>query len=697
MKRLFSAFLNPFLLSLWGTLILLLIFPIRIEKYKVTITEQGEYLNDQIVRFDDLDNDGNSEKISVFHNSLGSAGLTVSNLNGVLDQWTFQGRYAFTQHPGNVITGDRDGDGLKEIYIFTLSGDSILLHCISDYKELKVPIRNKFVAKVGNRGNKYDPFMISAQMDDLTSDGSKELIFGIGTGYSLYPRHIYAYDILLDTFRISPPSGYFIQGIIQEDINNDAKRELIIKGYAASNIHDSSVPYPDWNCWLMALNQNLRFEFEPVPFPEQFSNLYPFIFEDDSARKVLAALYCPPTSQGDSCKIITCGCDGRIRKQKLVDAGARGVMIIQDKKDRSQIMINKSMSGIDIYDNSFRLKKSIAIASDFFFMPMDVDLDGSVEVVLTDANQRKIFIYRNEMNQPVIVDFKGNGEKGVLFSMKQKSDNKPELYVQLGSSYNLFQYGKNDLYRFRFLLYAAVYLSILLFTLLVRKVQREQIRKKLQTERKITDLQLQIIRNQLDPHFIMNAINSIIASISDKEKEDAKKQLQHFSRLHRSLLLSSDQIQRSLQEEIEFTENYLALEKFRFRDKFDYRLSIEPVVNRNMLVPKMILQIHVENALKHGILPMDKQGLLTIGVFEQEDKLILEITDNGVGRYSSKEHETGSTGRGLAVMEQYSELFNRVHSGKITTTIEDLVGVSGRPEGTRVSITLSGFYEKQQE
>src|SRR5512145_1173146 len=97
MKRALTILLNPLLLSLWFAFIVLMVFPVRIEKYRISLKDQGNYLSDQIIWYNDLDGDGNSEKIALFHNSLGNAGLTVSNSKGVLDQWNFRGRYHFTQ------------------------------------------------------------------------------------------------------------------------------------------------------------------------------------------------------------------------------------------------------------------------------------------------------------------------------------------------------------------------------------------------------------------------------------------------------------------------------------------------------------------------------------------------------------------------------------------------------------------------
>ncbi|MBN1790259.1 MAG: histidine kinase [Bacteroidales bacterium] len=689
--------LNPVLLSLWATILILLIIPVGTDKYSATLIEKGTYMNEQVVRYDDLDYDGKSERIAVFHNSLGTAGLTVANTNGVLDQWTFRGRYDFVQVPGTVITGDRDDDGMKEIYVFTLSGDSVLLHVIPDYRDAGIPPGNRFIARVGKRKNKYDPYILPAEMDDLTGDGIKELIFGIGTGYSLKPRTVFAWNAASDTLVISPESGYFLQGILQEDIDGDQEKEIIPYGYAASNVRDSAIPYPDRNTWLMVLNRKLLFAFKPLAFPGQYSNLKPVVLSGNLHAPVLAALYRPPENQGDSNMLLRIDPNGKIIKKLPVPGNTQEAFSLRDKKGFSWLLLWRSREGFDLYDTSFILRKTVPVYTAGVVMLIDMDQDGIQEVVISDQQRKQLLVFRNELNHPVSLSVDGEGEKGTVFSFLKKKGQSPLFYIQSGTSFSLFQYGLNPLYKIRFLKYAGIYLSILLFTWLVRKIQRDQLRKKQETEKKITELQLQIIRNQLDPHFIMNAVNSIIVSISDKGKEEAKQLLLHFSRLHRSLLMSSDQIQRTLQEEIEFTGNYLALEKFRFRDKFDYHLDIDPAVNVNIQVPKMILQIHAENALKHGIMLLGHRGMLVIRVHKRGESLEMEIQDDGVGREYARTHGGESTGKGLAVMENYSQLFNRYHPGKIKTEIIDLYDDSGNPAGTRVRILISNRNEKPEK
>src|SRR6056297_2245988 len=116
-----------------------------------------------------------------------------------------------------------------------------------------------------------------------------------------------------------------------------------------------------------------------------------------------------------------------------------------------------------------------------------------------------------------------------------------------------------------------IYLLSVLFVYLIQKLQRKQFEKKQEREKRIAELQLQNLKNQLDPHFTFNAMNSIGLHIYEEDKEKAYDQFVRFARLIRSSLLSSDKIFRSLEEELQFTEDYLEFQKERFGDKFDYQ------------------------------------------------------------------------------------------------------------------------------
>ncbi len=232
------------------------------------------YQQRNLVRYNDLDNDGESEKLT-FMDKDNAYGLMITNKSGFVEQWNVRGNFGFHLKDVLYISGDYNSDGISEVYFFSLSGDSVLLHSIPDFRKPDFGLRNHFVAKVGPGIKAPDPIMIKADMDDLDHDGRKELIFGIGTGFSLYPRGVFAYFIDKDSMIKSPESCSAITKILQADIDNDGFREIIPYGGAPSNCDNLSVKYHDNSCWLMILDSKLNFKYPPVEFKGRYSSFCP--------------------------------------------------------------------------------------------------------------------------------------------------------------------------------------------------------------------------------------------------------------------------------------------------------------------------------------------------------------------------------------------------------------------------------------
>lgn len=699
MKRLLLIFLNPFLLALLASILVLTLFPIYFPKYEVKEIESDKGIAGNTFYtkyFDDIDNDENSETIFAFYNSVGKAGIAIYKGKNVLEQWGFHGTFNFISNKNIILTGDRDGNGIKELYIFTISKDSIFLHCIENFNESQPTISNRFIASCGTSNGRVDPSIIRAEMEDLNNDGIKELIFGIGAGFSIFPRQVFAYDIAKDHLYISPQSSYNIMQILQIDIDGDSIREIIPWGYACCNVHDSTVKFHDESCWLMVLNPHLQFLFEPIEFKGKYSNLTPLVLNKKKGNSFLTVLFCPPTSTGDSAQLLKFDCKGKIVDVKKVSNTISSISIIKTNRNENLILVEKNKEAYELLDTCFSLLKVIKTENALPPIIEDIDLDGFDEVLTVNYGKRRIYIYRYDLTNPVEFKFEGNSDQAINYSIKKQKGKKPQLAFQYGTNFYLCQYGLNPKYSYRFGIYAFIYFGILLFTLLVRKTQRIQIQKKQEVEKKITELQLQIVRNQLDPHFSMNAINSIIASIHMEEKEEAREHLMYFSRLHRSMLLSADQIIRSLKDELDFTKNYLALEKFRFKDRFDYMIEVDPAVNLEIQIPKMILQIHVENAVKHGLHSKLDGGMVTIRCLNEDNRFVMEIEDNGVGREYSALNNQKSTGKGQAVMDQFIELYNKYNRRKISSIIIDLFDDENKAIGTKVKIFIANDHENKR-
>jgi two-component sensor histidine kinase len=531
-------------------------------------------------------------------------------------------------------------------------------------------------------------------MDDLTGDGFGELVFGIGTGYSLQPRRVFAFDAVRDTFLQSPVSGYFFNHLIQADITGDRAKEIIPVGYAACNVYDTLLPYPDSISWMMVLDKQLNFVFPPVPFHGEYSELRPFALKSASGKSLAGALYLPPLNKALPSRIVLFDMSGSLVSNRIASENPSEVIVMKDKKGHSRFLINRRNVSLILADESFTALKHLPFASSTHLSLLDADRDGVDEIIATDMRKKAVTLFRHDLKHPVTATIEGDGQQTPLFSLAERKGTDPLLYIQFGNRYTLLAYAYNKAWPLRFGKYVLLYAGLLLFTVLVRKFQQIQIRQKTEAEQKITDLQLRIVRNQLDPHFTMNAVNSVIAGITAINSGDAKAQLMHFSALHRSLLLDSDRTRRSLKEEIGFTENYLALEKFRFGERFEYLIDIDPAVDIHAEVPKMMLQVYVENALKHGILPLQKKGLLVIRI-KGTDPLSVEIRDNGVGRKAAANRNGDDTGMGMQAMEQSFALFGKLGLGKMTAAIDDLYDDSGNPAGTSVVITIHSNHEKR--
>lgn len=135
---------------------------------------------------------------------------------------------------------------------------------------------------------------------------------------------------------------------------------------------------------------------------------------------------------------------------------------------------------------------------------------------------------------------------------------------------------------------------------------------------------------QINPHFIYNTLNSITYMARLDGNKDIEKFVNAFISLLQSTLRVENKIYITLEEELKNVENYLLLQKYRYIDKFEEEI-ICPAGLKNYLVPKVILQPVVENAIFHGIAPMEGKGKLLISVESGESKLRIVVSDNGIG------------------------------------------------------------------
>lgn len=670
---------NVWLLSLIPFIMVVIFAPVDLKKYQMELLRTDILTPGQYIYYDDLDNDGISERFSAF-DMFNSSGISISNKNGIIDQWNFRGSFEFGHKSCIFIADDKDNDSKKEIYVFTISNDSILLHCISDLRNSSLLFKNRFVSKTGKGIKRPDPSILHAEMDDLDEDGTKELIFGITSGFSEYPRQVYAYFIKKDSLVVSPLASYFLLGIMQADITGDGKKEILPWGYAASNIEPEEARYHDHSSYLMALDRNLNFLFEPIEFPGMFGHVTPVVLKQGNGQ-LLSALHSAASPNINS-TIFNVGNDGNITDSTKLDFNSP----YADMADEN-LLFTLPDKGIVLYNSQLKPVKAIPLKPASRIVG-DFDNCGKSEYIYQDLDKGELCIFREGLANPVSIKLTIASGGWDILTFRRGYENNPSISLQTGQNHYLIGYRKNAFYLYSYLYYPGVYFSVLAFALLIRNVARNQINKMYENEKKISELQMAMIRNQLDPHFTLNAINSIIYSVNYGDRSEAADSLRNFAGMYRDMVLSAGESRRSLAEEIEFCRNYLALEKVRYGERLSYKIDIDDNIDQSRLIPKFLIQIHSENAVKHGLSPKDEGGLLKVKISGTGRELMISITDNGVGREQAKKNQKHSTSKGLEIMKEFYALYAKFYSENITSEIIDLYDNDGNATGTSVIIRI---------
>jgi tetratricopeptide (TPR) repeat protein len=198
--------------------------------------------------------------------------------------------------------------------------------------------------------------------------------------------------------------------------------------------------------------------------------------------------------------------------------------------------------------------------------------------------------------------------------------------------------------------------------------------KKVQTKNK--KIALQSLRREMNPHFIFNSLNSVNHFIATNNELEANQYLTKFSKLMRGVMENSTEDFIPFQQELDLLQNYLALEKTRFADKFDYEIEVDKSLNmQNLQVPGMLIQPFLENAVWHGLRYRADKGFLKLSFEKSGSHLKIIIEDNGIGIEESKkqktQHQKTREGRGMKNTLERIQLLNDLYKKEITCSVKD--------------------------
>ncbi len=678
--------LNPLFLALLPALLIIWLQPVN---FSPLIFELSQVNDRNTFWFLDLENHGRNERFTFTNERTeGHAIFMVYNHNKQFtEQYNFEYPKARVRLETEPYIADFNKDSIKEVVVFTQNTDSLFLN-IYDYKAEKCLIESRFISTIGGFNKHSDYHIKTVGHYDVNQDSIPEFYFSVSAGFALYPRRVFRYDLANDSLIASINTGAGILGgkILQ---HNDSLM-IAIGSNAYDNIpEDYPYPYHDTATWFFCFDKDLNLKFPPkmygihpsgIEFPiERNGNIYYLLGSNN------------PSNEN---KLYKMNWQGRITDSLVCDfyiAKSFTTLNLRNKEDF--YFYNEGLNKYLYFDiEKFKVNKSSVLnikEGNIIFYNEDLNNNGSKEILTIDRLSRNFTIYNNRLkkqveieNELIIRTVSSNFYEHLGYG---------ELILNGDEQAKIYRYYKNPGYYFKYPFWFAIYLITVLFVSTILFFQNKRIQNKQKMEGQLADLQLQNLRNQLDPHFTFNVLNSVGNAIYRQDKEEAYNLFQRFTRMIRSSLMVSDKVFRSLKEEIQFTSDYLEFQKLRFENRFNYTIDVENGIQvKDIKIPKMLLQGFAENAVKHAFYGLKQTGQISIKVQKKGQSFSVIIEDNGIGINQSKKLKvTSGTQKGLGILQEQVQQINRLYQTNFCIKIMDKSESNSGLKGTVVSITFT--------
>jgi len=236
-------------------------------------------------------------------------------------------------------------------------------------------------------------------------------------------------------------------------------------------------------------------------------------------------------------------------------------------------------------------------------------------------------------------------------------------------------------------------LTLAVFILILSRAKINSKRRISEMNRKISEITQANLRQQMNPHFIFNTLNSIQYYMYQHDKLATNNYLTKFSSLMRKVLENSQHTSVPLRDELDALNLYLELELIRFKDKFDYKINVDEEIDTLLYkVPTMLIQPYVENSICHGLMPGENKGFVKIDLKLENDYVSCTIEDNGIGREAAQEKKSKSDNNhnslGTQIISSRLDLVNALYGTSLKTIYTDLKNNNGEPVGTLVEIQI---------
>ena len=349
--------------------------------------------------------------------------------------------------------------------------------------------------------------------------------------------------------------------------------------------------------------------------------------------------------------------------------------------------VQKELGNLD--EAEADLKKGFAIAKQYNLNLSIVEAGKHLSELYTERNQFKLAL--NHYKESIDVEKTINNDRNlryvndVIIQYENEAKNKE---IKALADENLIVKSKLERNK-KIFWYSMLALAIIVGVLVALYRHRQ-----LQQEKQILTLEQDMLRSQMNPHFIFNSLNSIKLYIINNEKENAVYYLNKFSKLIRKILVASSEKESSLEDELDTMQLYMNIENIRFSNEIDFEITIDDNINTaNIKVPSLVLQPFLENALWHGLSSKKDDKRITLHVYRKTDDFInISITDNGIGRHEAEKINRDKLLKrksvGIAITKARLANFSKGYTNDYSIAIEDLYDDNQNAKGTRVIVEI---------
>jgi len=665
------------------------LLPVKHNRYKAKIINT-EYLQHKSKIYVDWDNDNFSEEVRIDKNMVGKASLNVYMHDGsMLDQYDLETELIYDVP--RPFADDFDNDGYKELFLLTQNRDSVFLNGF-DFNDRSFFTNRQFIDKVPLLEGANDFSCGIRQAFDADNDGIKEILISINAGFSLHPRKLYLFNSITNTIVTTPEIYTKINPHMVFDLDGDGTKEIISNTQATNNTENAAdslnLPFPDSLAWAFVFNADLSFKFPPRSFPGTISQVSLFPVQFENKYRILC-LHSNRGQDGPESSLLLLDWQGNELKKTALPKTEQGInhQLIPVDLDFGKFILRLSNGSKYLINAGLNLDRKIK--RDEFIAtsaPRKIHTsDSTFLYALVNKRKNEIALATPDLKHLVPLGIPALNSRQII--SVEKAGETTYLHIHDSEAGYTVLFQKDRLFYLKFFIYPIVYLILTWLTFLVLRTQRRRIEKQYETEKRLSELQFQNIKNQLTPHFTFNVLNSIGRMVRSGESEEAYDYLSKNAKMLRSLMDEANDVTRTLAKEIDFVKDFLALQKLRFKDRYQFNIDLDPTLDLSVKIPKMIIHTYVENALKHGLNDMREGGVLTIKAAKiPHHKILFEISDNGRGMEKLQLSENG--GNGLKMMEQYYRLFEEYYGYKIKVSFEKLNPENKVNPGTRVVVLL---------